>query len=164
MAQPVLSAEEVMGWVEMTSASWRELLGTHPEILALPCDIMNVKSAGELLQHVVAVELRYAERLARLPATDYASVPYDSAAAIYATHDRAFGILRELLAGDVNWDEWIEFQTRSMGAARSNRNTVLFHLLLHSVRHYAQLATLVRQHGIKPGAPMDYLFTRIERV
>jgi uncharacterized damage-inducible protein DinB len=51
-----------------------------------------------------------------------------------------------------------------MGAARSTRRTVLFHLLFHSIRHYAQLATLVRQHGVKPGSPMDYLMMELERV
>jgi len=40
---------------------------------------------------------------------------------------------------------------------------VLFHALLHGIRHYAQLATLVRQHGIKPEWPMDYLFMGMER-
>jgi uncharacterized damage-inducible protein DinB len=38
------------------------------------------------------------------------------------------------------------------------------HLTLHSMRHYAQLATLVRQQGFKTTWPMDYLFTAAERV
>jgi uncharacterized damage-inducible protein DinB len=164
MVQPGLSAEEVMAWVEKTSSNWRDLIAAHPEILGLPCDIMDVHTAGGLLQHIVAVEVRYAERLAGLPATDYANVPYDSAEALYATHARAFALLREQLAADVNWEEWIELQTRSMGPARSTRRTVLFHLLFHSIRHYAQLATLVRQHGIKPGAPMDYLMMQLEKL
>lgn len=153
-----------MAWVEKTTANWRDLLAAHPEILKLPCDIMDVQTAGGLLQHIVAVELRYAERLAGLPATEYADVPYDSAEALYATHARAFAILREQLAADVNWEEWIEFQTRSMGLAKSTRRTILFHLLFHSIRHYAQLATLVRQHGVKPGGPMDYLMMQVARV
>jgi uncharacterized damage-inducible protein DinB len=40
----------------------------------------------------------------------------------------------------------------------------LFHALLHSVRHYGQLATLARQHGVAPDWPMDYLFMDMERV
>jgi uncharacterized damage-inducible protein DinB len=123
-----------------------------------------VQTTAGLLQHIVAAELRFAERLAGLPATEYADVPSDSATALYATHSQAFRILREQLASEVDWEQTIEFQTRAMGAARSTRRTILFHLLLHSVRHYAQLATLVRQHGIKPGTPMDYLIMQIERV
>jgi uncharacterized damage-inducible protein DinB len=50
-----------------------------------------------------------------------------------------------------------------MGPARSNRKTILFHALLHGIRHYAQLATLVRQCGVQPGWHMDYLVMRMER-
>jgi uncharacterized damage-inducible protein DinB len=163
MSQPALTAEETMAWIERTSTGWQELVAAHPEILLLPCDVMGVPTAGELLQHIVAVELRFAERLAGLPATDYAAVPFDSAEAIYATHQRAMTLLREQLASNVNWDERIEFMTRSFGPARSSRKTIFFHALLHSIRHYAQLATLVRQHGIKPGWPMDYLMMDVER-
>jgi uncharacterized damage-inducible protein DinB len=53
--------------------------------------------------------------------------------------------------------------TRSMGLARSNRKTILFHALLHGIRHYAQLATIVRQQGVKPEWLMDYLAMNMER-
>jgi uncharacterized damage-inducible protein DinB len=164
MNQPVLTAEQMMAWIELTSTGWRDLVAAHPEVLSLPCDVMGVSTAGQLLQHIVAVELRYAEQLSGLPPTDYANIPFDSAEAIYATHQRAAALLREQLASDIDWDERIEFVTRSMGPARSSRKSVLFHSQLHSVRHYAQLATLVRQHGVKPGWPMDYLVMDIERV
>jgi uncharacterized damage-inducible protein DinB len=164
MNPAVLTGEEVLAWLEKNSEHWQSLLTEHPEALALPCDIAGAKSAGELLQHIVAVELRYAERLAGLPITDYATIAFDSAASIYATHNRALTLFKEQLASrDVDWDERIEFVTRTMGPARSSRKTVLFHALLHSARHYAQLATLIRQHGIKPGWPMDYFFMDIEK-
>ncbi len=67
MSEPNLSAEELIAWLETTSSNWRQLLTTHPELLAMPCDIAGTKTLGELLQHIVAVELRYAERLADLP-------------------------------------------------------------------------------------------------
>jgi uncharacterized damage-inducible protein DinB len=164
MPEPRLTAEELLAWVETTNAKWRDLVAAHPEILALQCDVMGAATAGGLLQHIVAVELRYAEQLSGLPPSEYATIPYDSAEAIYATHQRAFALLREQLAANVDWDEWFEFMTRSMGPARSMRKTILYHLLFHSIRHYAQLATLVRQHGIKPGWPMDYIFMQVERV
>jgi uncharacterized damage-inducible protein DinB len=164
MAQPALSADEVMAWLDTTSTKWRALIEEHPEILGFPCDVMGVGTVGALLQHIVGVELRYADQLAGLPPTDYAAIPYDSAAAIYATHDRAMKMYRELLASGMDWDEKFDFVTRSMGPMRASRKTILFHALMHAIRHYAQLATLVRQHGIKPGWQMDYLFMGMERV
>jgi len=163
MGQPALTAEETIAWAERTSEGWRSLLTAHPEALRVPCDVMGVSNVGELLQHIVAVELRYAQQLAGLPPADYASIAFDSAEAIYATHQRAIALLKEQLASGVDWDEKIEYVTRSMGPARSSRKSILFHALLHSVRHYAQLATLIRRHGIQPG-PMDYIFMDMERV
>ena len=164
MTQPALTADEMLAWLETTSMNWRALIEERPEILAMPCDVMGVGTVGGLLQHIVAVEVRYAEQLSGLPVTEYAAIPFDSAAAIYATHERAVKMLRDLLAAGGDWDAKFEFVTRSMGPMRSTRKTVLFHALLHAIRHYAQLATLVRQHGIKPGWQMDYLLMGMERI
>jgi uncharacterized damage-inducible protein DinB len=147
----------MLAWLEKTSDRWCGMIDAHPEILAMSCDVAKVASVGELLQHIVAVELRYAERLAGLPATDYAAIGFDSSAAIYAHHERAMTLFREQLECDVDWDERIEFVTRSTGPASATRKAVFFHAMLHGVRHYAQLATLVRQNGVKPDWPMDYL-------
>jgi uncharacterized damage-inducible protein DinB len=162
MSQPVLTAQEMIAWNEKTSNGWRQFLAIHPELLSLPCDIAGVKTVAELLQHIVAVELRFAQRLADVPVSDYANVPIDSVESIYATHVQAIAIFRQLLASDIDWDASIEFNTRSMGPARSARKTILFHALLHSIRHYAQLATLARQLGVRPDFPMDYLLMDIE--
>ncbi|MDP9038622.1 MAG: DinB family protein [Acidobacteriota bacterium] len=163
MPQPVLSAEELLAWVDRTASGWRELLTRHPEVLELPCDVNGVSTAGGLLQHIVAAQLRYAERLGRLPVTDYSEIPFDSPEAIDSTHRRSVEMLRQQLAGEIDWTERMEFDTRS-GTGRSSRRTILFHALFHSIRHYAQLATLVRQHGIQPLWPMDYLFMDLEEV
>jgi uncharacterized damage-inducible protein DinB len=163
MTQPALTADEMIAWLDKTSTNWRVLIEAHPEILAMPCDVMGVGTVGRLLQHIVAVELRYAEQLSGLPPTEYAAIPFDSAAAIYATHERAMKKFRALLDSDADWNAKFEFVTRSMGPMRSSRKTVLFHALMHAIRHYAQLATLVRQNGINPGWQMDYLSMGMER-
>jgi uncharacterized damage-inducible protein DinB len=164
MTQPILTAEEILAWSEKTATGWRQLLAAHPELLTQPCDIAGTKTVAELLQHIVAAQLRYAERLAGLPISDYATIPFDSVDSIYATHDRSIILFQQLLASDIDWDEPIDFTTRTMGSLHSNRKTILLHALLHGIRHYAQLASLVRQHGVKPDWPMDYLFMHAELV
>ncbi|MBS1800199.1 MAG: DinB family protein [Acidobacteria bacterium] len=158
MSQPVLTAEEVLRWNESTSASWRKFFTEHSELLAASCDIAQTSTVAQLLQHIVAAELRYAERLTGLPQTEYEQVPYDSVDAIYATHDRAVVLFRQALGAGLNWDEVIEFKTRSRGLFKASMKTILFHALLHSQRHYAQLGTLVRKHGHAIEGPGDYLF------
>ncbi len=141
MTQPALSAEEVLAWNEQTTTRWRKLLTAHPELLANPCDIAGTKTVAELLQHIVTVELRYAERLANLPTSDYAAIPYDSLDAIYATHDRAAcAIFREQLHGCLRrrlepnrWSSPPAFDGPSSGSLQPQQ-TILFHrALLHSI-------------------------------
>lgn len=161
MSLPGISGEELKAWVEKTSSEWRSLLAAHPEALAIPCDIRETTNVAGLLQHIVAVELRYAERLNEQPVTPYEAVPCDSLEAIYATHDRAMSLLDHLREqDDAFWDEWITMTTRSGGTMRSPRRVVYAHMLLHAIRHYAQLATLLRSRGIAPAWQMDYLAMR----
>ena len=155
---------ELLDWVEETSRRWKSLIAAHPEILSFECDIRETRDLAQLLQHIAAVELRYAERLNGLPETAYESIPYDSAEAIYATHDRAMELLRPLMDRDLNfWETVLELKTRSTGILHATRRTVLAHLLTHSIRHYAQLATLVRKQGVSPDWQMDYIAMQARR-
>lgn len=164
MSEPVLTAQEARAWYDTTSNHWRRFLTDHPEILALPCDIAGTKTVAELMQHIVAVELRYAQRLARMTETDYSEVRFDSVEALFDTHDRAGEIYKSVLASNLDWDEKIEYTTRLWGPVRSSFKTILFHAFLHSIRHYAQLGTLVRQHGFSTNWAGDYMVMGVERV
>ena len=71
MSFPNLEGQDLIAWLDRTSDRWRDLLTSHPEALKFPCDIRETKNVGGLLHHVVAVELRYAERLCELTETPY---------------------------------------------------------------------------------------------
>lgn len=157
MSEPVLTAHDALKWSETTAAGWRKLLAAHPEILLLGCDVARTTTVAQLLQHIVAVELRYAERLLGQPETDYATIPYDTAEAIFSTHDRAFALMRQALDANLDWDKPLEFTTRTYGPAQASLKTIFFHSVFHGIRHYAQLATLVRQNGYEIDWPGDYL-------
>lgn len=120
MSQPLFTANDALAWHEHTATAWRKALADDPAILTLPCTVAKTKTAGELLQHIVAVELRYAERLNNLPASDYSTIPYDTVETIYATHDRATELLRQALDANLDWDTEIEFVTRMMRTGASH--------------------------------------------
>jgi uncharacterized damage-inducible protein DinB len=164
MSEPVLTAQEVLKWNESTSNYWRKFVADNPAILAIPCDIASTKTVAELLQHIVAVELRFAQRIARLPETAYEQIANDSVEALYATHDKAIALFKQTLAADTDWNQTIEFATRSYGTMRASLKTIYFHATLHGLRHYAQLSTLVRQEGYKPAWLGDYLMMGVERI
>lgn len=159
-----LNADEILHWNDLNATQWRAFFAAHPEALALACDVYNGQTVADLLQHIAGAELRYAERLAGVPVTDYADLPKDSAEELFGIHDRAFALLRELLAdSSYDWSVEIDLATRSAGMLIASRKTVFFHEVLHSMRHYAQLAMLLRQANLKTPWPHDFLFTGAKR-
>jgi uncharacterized damage-inducible protein DinB len=158
MSDLSLSGTEVLRWNDETATHWFKFLTENPAILALPCDIMNVKSVAELLQHIVAVELRYAQQLLGQAPSPYEQIPYGSVEELAATHRRANELYTQMMQiPEFAWTEEIAFVTRSLGTITVSRRKTFFHAQLHGIRHYAQLATLVRQQGYKPGWYMDIM-------
>ena len=158
-----LTAEELLAWADRTATEWRALLTAHPEALAFPCEINDGETVADLIHHIVGAELGYATRLCSAPALAREDVPRGTAETLYATHDRAMAMLRDLLLqDDVDWEELIEFKTGTAGAFRATRRTVFVHLVMHSIRHHAQLATVVRQSGVRADFEMDYLFMGVQ--
>jgi uncharacterized damage-inducible protein DinB len=102
--------------------------------------------------------------LAGLPESSYDEIPKKSIDSLLGAHELAIGHIRNLLADPAyDWSTEITFDTISLGRLRASREDILLHLTLHGIRHYAQLATLVRQQGYKPTWPMDFIFTAAHR-
>jgi uncharacterized damage-inducible protein DinB len=159
-----ISAEKLVAWNDVTAQRWHEFILANPIILGLLCDIRNGRTVADTFQHIVAVELRYAQRLAGLPESRYEEIPKNSIDSLHAAHELALGLVRSLLANpDYDWSTELIIDTISAGRLRASRETILLHLTLHSIRHYAQLATLVRQQGFKTTWPMDFLMTEAQR-
>lgn len=75
---PSLSAEELLEWNDLTAQRWKALLVANPVALEFPCDVYGVGTVRGLIRHIVAVELRYSERLSGEPVTPYERVPESS--------------------------------------------------------------------------------------
>jgi len=160
MSDLALSGTELLVWTDETATRWEKFLTENPAVFALPCDIAGVHNVAELLQHIVAVELRHAQRFTGEEPIGYADVPYNSVEEIAAVHRRAHTRFEELLKQPkFFWAEKIAFVTRSAGTLTASRRKVFFHAQMHSIRHYAQLTTIVRQHGYKPGWMGDFIGT-----
>jgi uncharacterized damage-inducible protein DinB len=157
-----LSAEELIAWNDATARRWHAFFSANPAALALPCDIHgthpDAHTVAHFLQHIVAAQLRHAQRLASQPIDDYDAIPGATLDDFLSSHDRALVLLRTLLTDPtIDWAGQMEFTTLTAGRRRSSRRTLLFHAMLHGIRHYAQLATLVRHAGYTPNIPGDYL-------
>jgi uncharacterized damage-inducible protein DinB len=155
-----LTIEELLGWSDQTTRNWFAFLAKHPALQATPCGIYGTANVLGLVRHMVAVEIRYSQRLAGLPVADYETFPEDSLGALVALHDEAVTRLRGLLADPAqNWDEELEFKTLTAGTLRATRRKIVGHAVLHSIRHWAQVATLARAAGTAPDFDGDLLLS-----
>ncbi len=160
MSVCALTCAEMLAHNQEQTERWQQWLEQTPAALDVPCDIMNTGSVRMLVQHIFAVELRFSQRLLGQPPVEYDKLPADSLANLFAIHRAAQGNYETFLsaANGPVMEEVIENVTRSAGTIRATRRSVFVHAMLHSIRHWAQLSTLLRTAGMKPDWPQDYLF------
>jgi len=127
----------------------------------LPLSIALAKNVREFLLHIFAVELRYAERLKGFPISAYEDLPSATAADLFGIGEKAAGMYREYFAQTTDEDlcSVIEFPTRTAGIVRASKRKIVVHALLHSVRHWAQLATALREAGYPTNWGKDFLYS-----
>jgi len=132
-------------------------------MLNLPIDIAQARSVRELVLHIVSVELRYAERLLGEKVTEYDQLPVGSAKELFSTSTRSAEMLSKFArqADDAEWAKRLTFPTRSAGTLSSSKRKIFVHALLHGMRHWAQLATFLRQSGYQQTWPHDFIFSDV---
>jgi uncharacterized damage-inducible protein DinB len=157
---PGISMQELLEWDREASAYWKSHLDANPALLDLPCGIGSAATVQEFVRHIWGVEQRWAQRLAGIPQIPKEDIPAGPVDALYDLHTQAAQILGALLADPgQNWDAPLLLDIPQLPeAVRSpSRRKVLGHALLHSQRHWAQLATLVRVAGFPSGFRGDLL-------
>ena len=159
-----ISFSELLDWNESETKKWRAWFEDQPAaVLDVPVQIAQTKNVREFLLHIFAVELRYAQRLNDEPMTSYEGLPTASAADLFGIGERARAGLRAYLAEGT--DEQLksvqEFQTRTAGTLRASERKMFAHTMLHSVRHWAQLATALREAGHETKWMKDFLASEV---
>jgi uncharacterized damage-inducible protein DinB len=156
-----IDIEKLIRWNDKTAQNFHDFVQANPTIFLLPSDIRSSETIAGTLQHIVYLELRFANLIAGFAKTPLEDIPKDSIDALHSTHTHAMAIVRKLLADPTfDWTQELTFEIPNLGRLDASRETFLIHLTMHSIRHYAQLATLVRQAGFELNWRMDYLFTQ----
>ena len=159
-----ISFQDLLTANEAETQKWRTWFERQPAaVLEVPLSIALAKNVREFLLHIFAVELRYAERLAGLPITDYEKLSAASVADLFAIGDRARGMFRDYLATATDKDlaSVMEFNTRTAGTLRASKRKMFAHAMLHGVRHWAQLATALREAGYATEWGKDLLYSPV---
>jgi uncharacterized damage-inducible protein DinB len=162
--QAQISFEELLAANQGQTRKWRQWFEEQPaSVLDVPLSIALAKDVREFLLHIFAVELRYAERLKGLPISAYEDLPSTTVAELFSIGEKAAGMYREYFAQATDEDlaTVIEFPTRTAGIIRASKRKIVVHALMHSVRHWAQLATALREAGHPTNWGKDFLYSEV---
>jgi len=158
-----LSFGELLDYCAEETSHWREWFKKNPAAADVPSDIAGTKNVREVVLHIAGVQMRYAERLLNLPITEYEALGGKSTEDLFILAHKSLEDLRSfaVAAKDSDWEGTLTFPTRTTGALTASRRKIFVHALLHGVRHWAQLATFLRQQGYKQDWPHDFIFSNV---
>lgn len=121
----------------------------------------RIANVGELVRHIFAAEQRYVERIQGLPLSDGTDVPPNDIDALFAFGRGTRQQFRRLL-DRFPAERWSMPMDIQIGPRRAELQpkTMAVQSVTHELRHWAQIATLLRVAGYKPGSH-DFLFSGI---
>ncbi len=156
--------DTLLAYTDWLRAQWRRHLAADPARLRLdlgPHRDARFATVGEVVRHIFGAELRYVDRIRGRPATDVSGVPSDDVEALFDFGDRSRAALVALRA-EMSDDDLEAEAVYPIGAFefQGTPRKVLIHTLIHEIRHWAQLATLLRLEGAGPGL-QDFLVSPV---
>ncbi|HXZ29035.1 MAG TPA: DinB family protein [Terriglobales bacterium] len=159
-----ISFQELQRYTQEERGKWRAWLEKQPAAaLEVPAGEAGTDTASVrgLLWHIAIVELFYAEFISgRQEKSNYRELPHTTLEEIWRIGDSAQEQLAGYLAraGEADLDAALTLERGSFRVVASRRK-MLAHVFLHGLRHWAQLALVLRQHGYKTGWQHDFIFT-----
>ncbi len=163
-----LTIAELLDYTEEERAKWQSWFaaqGNDPLRIALAGETHT--SLGALIQHIFWAECFYAYWLRGEVLTKESDVvkqnqalPNDQADAIFGFGQASRAALRAFTdgAGEAEWERAYELTIQGMHFQGSARKLIA-HILIHEIRHWAQVAIIVRQNGLTPPGDHDLLFS-----
>ncbi|HZE09436.1 MAG TPA: DinB family protein [Gemmatimonadaceae bacterium] len=152
--------------LELTSAEqhhWHDWFVEHPNARSVPFATGRMATVGALVTHIFAVELRYAQRLHDRDATPWEDFRQASVEDVFELGADARALLVQFLttAADAELDRVLTFRTLTAGLVTASKYKIASNVFLHGIRHWAQIATVLRQNGFAEQWSHDMLLSTI---
>ncbi len=153
--------------LELTSTEhhlWRDWFTERPAAWAVPFGTGRMATIGGVVQHIFAVEMRYVQRLIDEQVTDWDDFAQTSIEDVFELGDDARGRFVQFLtsAPATELERMLSFQTLSAGLVTASKHKIASNIFLHGIRHWAQIATVLRQHGFADQWGHDMLLSAVD--
>ena len=159
-----LSYEILLEYTSTEQHEWREWFESHPESWRVPFASRPMDTVGGVVNHIFAVELRYTQRLRDERVSEWDELLiHQSIEDVFALGDNARGLLVDFLsqAPEEELDRSLTFTTLTAGVVTATKHRIASNIFLHGIRHWAQIASVLRQNGFTAQWPHDLLLAKI---
>lgn len=153
--------EPLLDYSDAERRKWREWIAADPSRLSIVLQRGGrFPTAADLLDHIFFVERRHLARLEGASVPESTGVPAGDWQRLFEYADLVRADLRQYVASltDATADGLLSWEAIGVGPITMSRRRLLTHILLHEVRHLAQLALAARTAGIEPPGKHDLFF------
>jgi uncharacterized damage-inducible protein DinB len=122
-------------------------------------------TVGGVVNHIFGVELRYTQRLRDEPVSEWDELlVHTTVEDVFALGDNARASLVDFLTGatEQELDRVLTFKTLTAGTVTASKYKIASNIFLHGIRHWGQVATVVRQNGFTSQWPHDMLLSSLK--
>jgi uncharacterized damage-inducible protein DinB len=160
-----LTFSELLRYTNEERDKWRSWFAAHPE--ALEIDVQpggRLSTVGTLVDHIFLVERRHLQRLTSVKPDDQTGLSGRHAPPLF---DYGASVRRELeqFVADIDPETVDDVRTFTVqsGTFQLSSRKLLFHCLLHEIRHWAQIALAIRRAGLEPPGNHDLFYSKALR-
>lgn len=160
-----LTLDDLLDYTVWERQKWHDWLRQHGnEVLKISAGAHGdgrFTTVGDLVRHIFSAEIRYIDRLSGRALTDTASIPNDDIEALFQFGEQSRKELRGFLE-TFRPEKWDVPEDHKLGnhVLTLTPRKIVVHVVLHEIRHWAQIATLLRLNGLS-GEFHDFLFSPV---
>ena len=163
-----LTIDELLGYTDEERGKWEAWFAEHgnePLKLAVPMDVHP--TVGSLILHCFWAELFYAQWMRGTLMTPeqmkeiIEEQDAENVEQLFAFGHSARKALREALSAysEQDWEKTYDVDGPGFHLSGPARKLIA-HILVHEIRHWAQVAVMIRQHNLAPPGEHDLLFSQ----
>jgi len=156
-----ITYEELLRYTSAEREKWRAWFLAHPAAMDAPVHPRGrLPTVGKLIDHIFLVERRHLQRLTETPLAQSTGLTGNNAPPLF---DYGSSVRRELEQFVADLDPYVADEVRSLDVRDRQWpvtwRKLLFHILLHEIRHWAQVALAVRLAGYEPPGDHDLFYS-----
>lgn len=155
-----ITYEQLLDYSDHDRRKWREWVTADPARMDIPVQPGNrFPTVGALFDHIFFVERRHLCRLEGGTPPDVTGIPQGDWQGLFEYADLVRADLRRYAADidDVTGAELLRWTYQDREFAMTRRR-LLVHIVLHEIRHLAQVALAARAAGVAPPGDHDLIY------